>query len=165
MDLIEDKKPSLVILDNLLTLCSFEDNNRGEQFMDSVAPILLEMRKRSIATILVHHSGKSGSQLGSMTKEILQDIIIKTELEDPGSFITYFNWHFEKGRYIFGSLAKDIRWSYSGGLLKQEEDKKDSQHKNIIQLKKQGLSHREVAKRLGCSKNTVSNVMKDAPVF
>lgn len=81
-DQIEKVKPDLVIFDNLTTLTgdNFDENNSSSQ-----RPInrwFSDLRERGIATILVHHDGKNGSQRGSSDRTSICDLIIHLTRQD-----------------------------------------------------------------------------------
>ena len=57
----------LVILDNFSTLATVEDENAASAF-DPVIKFLLKMKQAGIATILVHHSNKTGKEFRGSSK-------------------------------------------------------------------------------------------------
>lgn len=50
----------LVILDNLSTLATIEDENSSSAF-NGVIPFLMKLKQANVACVLVHHTGKSGN--------------------------------------------------------------------------------------------------------
>jgi len=64
---IREQKPDLVILDNLSTLATIEDENSAGQFSD-VIKFLMRLKQLDTACILVHHSNKGASSYRGSTK-------------------------------------------------------------------------------------------------
>lgn len=64
---IQERKPDLVILDNLSTLATIEDENSAGQFND-VVTFLMKLKQLNKACILVHHSNKGGRSFRGSTK-------------------------------------------------------------------------------------------------
>jgi KaiC/GvpD/RAD55 family RecA-like ATPase len=95
----------VVFLDNLSCLWSVEDDNASSQW-DDLQSFLLTLRRRGIATVLLHHAGKSGKQLGTSKKEFIVDTTIKLSRPDDydASQGTRFAVEYEKARgFIAGA--------------------------------------------------------------
>jgi RecA-family ATPase len=58
---------ALVVLDNLSTLATIEDENAASAFNDTVR-FLLSLKQAGIACVLVHHSGKNASSYRGSSK-------------------------------------------------------------------------------------------------
>lgn len=59
MKVLDEEGPiDLLILDNLSTLATIADENAAASF-DPILKLLMELKRRGVATILVHHAGKS----------------------------------------------------------------------------------------------------------
>ena len=58
----------LQVLDNLSTLCPGGDDEESEDWA-AIQEWILYLRRKKIATAVVHHAGKSGTQLGTSKKE------------------------------------------------------------------------------------------------
>src|SRR6516164_1658067 len=89
----------LVILDNLSTLCT----TTSESASDAWVPMqnwLLNLRRRGVAVLLVHHAGTSGRQRGTSRREDALDTVIA--LRRPEDYSpeqgARFEIHFEKLR-------------------------------------------------------------------
>ena len=63
----------LLILDNILSLIQTGKSNDADAWLP-VQEWLSSLRRRGISVLLVHHTGKSGSQLGTSRKEINLDL-------------------------------------------------------------------------------------------
>jgi hypothetical protein len=65
----------LLIVDNISTLCwTGSDNSAGS--WTSMQEWILRLRRRGIAVLLMHHSGKSGGQRGTSRREDVLDTVI-----------------------------------------------------------------------------------------
>jgi hypothetical protein len=85
----------LVILDNFSTLGEVEDENAASSF-NAIQQFLLRLKVQGVATMLVHHAGKSGDFRGSSKLAATFETIIK--LERLGSSVEH------------GSAAFRVRW-------------------------------------------------------
>jgi putative DNA primase/helicase len=152
---------SLVILDNVSTLCASGPENESESW----APLqewILKLRRRGLAVLLVHHDGKGGGQRGTSRREdILSQVV---HLRRPSDYSpragAQFEVHLTKGRGVFGddaepyeaSLRTDDRgrpvWTYS--LLE------DTLKRRVRDLHEDGLSQRDIGKELGIGLGTVN---------
>ena len=80
----------LVIVDNLSTLCRVTRENEGDSWVP-VQEWILDLRRRGMSALLVHHAGKGGSQRGTSRREDVLDTVINlkrpedyTPEEGPG---------------------------------------------------------------------------------
>tara|TARA_Y100001938_G_C7797931_1_gene285685 strand:- start:121 stop:555 length:435 start_codon:yes stop_codon:yes gene_type:complete len=132
------------------------------------------MRAENRVVWMLHHAGKSGKQLGSVSKEILLDIVIQISVveEEEGDdsimglglndYETSFVWKFQKGRHIYGYDVADINWKYSNGLLTKEKTDRETRVEKVIKMKNEGLSNRQISKDLKVSSTTVDRDVKFA---
>ena len=63
------KGVDMVVLDNIATLCRTGEENEALSW-------LLELRRRGMAVLLIHHAGKSGDQRGTSAREDIMDTVI-----------------------------------------------------------------------------------------
>jgi DNA-binding NarL/FixJ family response regulator len=174
-NLIDDVDPDFIILDNLLTLMQFEDSNSSEEWVREVNPLLLKMRQQDRSVWFVHHSGKSGKQLGSMAKEVILDCVVRIELqgideEDDDSMLgldtnlqeSKFKWTFEKTRHFYGQHAFPVLWKYSNGILTKDLTDKEMRTQMVAKMKIEGLSNKEIAKEFKINERTVRRDLKSA---
>jgi hypothetical protein len=85
----------LVILDNFSTLGEVEDENAASSF-NAIQQFLLQLKVQGVATMLVHHAGKSGDFRGSSKLAATFETILK--LERLGSSVEH------------GAAAFRVRW-------------------------------------------------------
>ena len=78
MERVMKGKLDLVILDNFSTLGEVEDENAASSF-NAIQDFLLRLKTTGVATLLVHHAGKSGDFRGSSKLAATFETIIKLE--------------------------------------------------------------------------------------
>jgi putative DNA primase/helicase len=89
----EDRKPGLIILDNLSTLRRGVDENSNTE-TQSLVDFLVSLRHRGYAVLVVHHTNKAGKQRGASILEVPMDFII--ELKKPeGATVFHKGANFE----------------------------------------------------------------------
>jgi putative DNA primase/helicase len=96
----------LLILDNLSTLCT----TGSEMASDAWVPMqnwLLQLRRRGVAVLLIHHAGTNGRQRGTSRREDALDTIIALRRPDDYSpeHGARFEVHFEKLRNRLDSAS------------------------------------------------------------
>ena len=62
------KDVDMVVLDNIATLCRTGKENESQSWQTMQA-WLLELRRRGMTVLLIHHAGKSGDQRGTSARE------------------------------------------------------------------------------------------------
>lgn len=149
----------LVVVDNLATLC----RNGRENESDSWLPVqswLLDLRRRGLSVLLVHHAGKSGDQRGTSAKEDIMDTVIS--LRRPQGYAMQegarFEFHLTKARGVAGDGVKpfEAQLQQEGDMLtwsvREIEEAEQDQLKSLLA---EGLSIREIAEEMGKSKSAI----------
>ena len=149
----------LLIVDNLSTLCT----GASESASDGWVPIqnwLLQLRRRGISVLLVHHAGVNGRQRGTSRREDALDTVIA--LRRPEDYSpeegARFEVHFEKLRNrAEGSGALPFEASIQGNgdeaISWTHRDLKPRLLTQAAELFAEGLTVREVAATLRISKS------------
>ncbi|TVM13537.1 RNA polymerase subunit sigma-70 [Oceanidesulfovibrio indonesiensis] len=150
---------SLLILDNLATLCRTGKENEARSWLP-VQGWLLNLRRRGISTLIIHHAGKSGDQRGTSAKEDIMDTVIS--LRRPAEYAmsegARFEVHLTKARGIVGEDAKPFEANLrtigerSFWETTPIEDVEVERLKDCLAAK---MSLREIAEELGKSKSTI----------
>jgi len=150
----------LVIVDNISTLASFGRENESESWLP-LQEWALNLRRRNISVLFIHHAGKGGSQRGTSRREDVLDTVIALRHPknyDPQSG-AHFEVHFEKARGLMGEDAApfDAKLTPQGWTFQTLENVRLDQ---IMALKAEGLTQREIAEELGISAPTVNRTLK-----
>ncbi|MDH4246277.1 MAG: AAA family ATPase [Deltaproteobacteria bacterium] len=157
----------VVILDNLSSLFPTLREDKRDDWVNHAQPLLLRLRRRGIATVLIHHSGKGGDQRGTSSREDSLDTIIR--LEKAGLEETHkganFILSFTKNRSCFGEDIAPIEatltpneegpptWSYKPVEEGNEE--------RLINMVRSGIDNvTEAAEAMGLAKGTISKIKK-----
>ncbi len=158
----------LLILDNLSTLVRSTQENESDAWLP-IQEWVLQLRRRGISVLIVHHAGKSGMQRGTSRREDVLDTVIL--LTHPPGYSAKdgakFNIKYEKNRGFFGIDAEpfsvevvnsiDAGISWEIGNLIEDNDELGLQ---VMQLYEEGMSYRKIADALGITKNKVEGIIK-----
>jgi putative DNA primase/helicase len=156
----------LLILDNLSALCRNGKENDSESWIP-IQEWLLNLRRKGISVLFVHHANKTGNQRGTSKKEDLLDtvVVLKKPTDYDPKEGARFEVHYEKTRGFFGDDAKPFETKLteeSGTFVWQVRDLEDYQTEKIIGLSKEGLKQRDIAEEVGVSASTVNRTLKKA---
>ncbi len=156
----------VVFIDNLSAWARNGQENDG----DSWTPVnnwLLALRRKGLAVVIVHHSGKSGLQRGTSKKEDQLDAVIsltRPKDYDPSKGAVFIA-EFTKARHILGDEAQSIELSMVDQGNKVEwswQTVEASTYDRILSLKKEGLTPNEICEELEINKSTVSRHLSKA---
>jgi putative DNA primase/helicase len=165
------EKTKLVVLDNLLTLSSVPSG--GRSYLDEIAHWkhiqrwIVRLRTRGVAVILIHHAGKSGSQLGTVARTTIFNAVIKlaSAADNDAQGKTDITVEFEalrgakKPQNIHASLvdtADGLQWTWRSASGQIAED--------IVEMTRIGMTVAQIAAELGCAISTVHRAMHAAGV-
>jgi DNA-binding CsgD family transcriptional regulator len=156
----------LVIIDNLSALCDGPENDA--ESWQAMQEFILRLRRRGVAVLIVHHSGKGGLQRGTSRREDVLDVVVHLTL--PRGYRSTegmrFEVNFEKSRGVFGEAVKPFE-----AMLTESQDGQptwavksldDSRAEQVARLKREGLTQKEIAGELGIHKSNVSRALKRA---
>lgn len=156
----------LVIIDNISTLCRGGRENESESW-SPVQEWALDLRKRGISVLFIHHAGKNNQQRGASKKEDIMDTVIS--LKRPEDYESAqgarFEVHYEKARGIIGEDARAFEaWLKTEGdsSMWQVSELEDTELAEVILLHEQGHKQREIAQKVGFSAAKVNRLLKKA---
>jgi len=161
---------SLIIIDNISTLCRTGRENEAESWLP-VQEWALRQRAAGRSVLFIHHSGKGGQQRGTSRREDVLDTVIA--LRHPGDYSpdqgATFEVHFEKARGIYGEDTKP----FEARLTTTQDGKQEWITKNLEQstaekvanLLADGVPQNEIADMIGITKGAVSKAKKRAEVL
>lgn len=160
----------LLVLDNLSTLVNGGPENDAESWI-SMQAWLLQLRRRGVTVLVVHHAGRGGNARGTSKREDVLDTVI--QLKHPGDYDpgegARFEVHLTKARGVFGedALAFEAKLELDEeGLASwvctdlKSEDAEDLQ--KVLELSEGGKSIREIGDELSMSKSKVDRLLKKA---
>ncbi len=155
----------LVVIDHLSAFCRSGVENEAEGWLPMQSWIL-DLRRRGISVLLIHHAGKSGLQRGTSRREDVLDTVI--QLRRPKDYEpedgARFEVHFTKHRGFAGDDAAPIEAKLTTDGLGRARweviNLGDKLADDIRDLKAEGLSIREIATRLGITKGKVERRLK-----
>ncbi len=157
---------SLVIVDNISTLCRQGRENESESWLP-VQEWGLRLRSKHISVLFIHHTGKGGLQRGTSRREDVLDTIIA--LKRPSDYQTdegaRFEVHFDKARNIYGEDVKpfEAKLITIDGIQQWTiKDLEESLTERVANLLNEGIPQSEIYELLGVSKGTVSKHKKKA---
>jgi hypothetical protein len=112
-DLLLQQGYQVLILDNLSSLAAGIDENKGMDY-EPLSHWLLDLRRRKITVIVVHHAGRNGLMRGHSKREDACSWIIELrdarQEADPGA---KFVSHFAKPSRNTGDPLPDLLWHFT----------------------------------------------------
>jgi hypothetical protein len=160
IDRMIEPDTALVIIDNLSAWCRTGRENEAESW-HPIATWILQLRRRGLAVLLVHHAGKGGQQRGTSKREDLLDVVIG--LSRPKDYEpsqgARFVLEFTKARNLAGDDAQSLELEL-GGTEERAQWKfstlEASTFDRVVALANEGLAQYEIATELELNKSTVS---------
>jgi hypothetical protein len=166
IELMIERDTELLVIDNLSAWCRTGEENRAESW-HPMATWILQLRRRGLAVLLIHHAGKTGQQRGTSKKEDLLDVSI--ELRRPKDYDpqqgAVFVLEFTKARNLFGDDAQSLELRLEGNEAQAEWKCKTveaSTYDRVVELARDGLSQAEITTELELNKSTVSRHLTKA---
>ena len=152
----------VIVVDNLSTICRGLRENEADSW-GGVQFWALQMRRAGKTVVFIHHSGKSGGQRGTSKKEDVLDTVIA--LRRPSGYSqeqgSRFEVHFEKARSVHGEDARPFQAHLVDGTWIKSEIV-DEEEEEVLRLKAEGRSIRDIAAKIGVSKSAVGRMVKES---
>ncbi|SHN71410.1 AAA family ATPase [Desulfovibrio litoralis] len=155
----------MLILDNISTLCRTGKENDAQSWQLMQA-WLLDLRRRGITVLLIHHAGKSGDQRGTSAKEDIMDTVISLRRPRLYSMAegARFEVHITKARGIVGDEAAPFEahlQSEGESLLWSVQPLENVELEELKRLLSEGYSVRDCAEEMGKSKSAVQRMKNE----
>lgn len=155
----------LIILDNLSSLIRSGKENDASDWMP-VQSWILSLRAKGKSVLLIHHTGKNGTQRGCSKREDVLDTVII--LEKPKDYEerqgARFIVKYEKARGFFGDDAKPFEAKLytdeKGHMSWKRQSLEESSYEKVIALANDGVAQKDIVIDLQLSKGTVSKYVK-----
>lgn len=167
--LVESHRTEVLVVDNLTTVSSLEDENAAASFHPILA-FLGELKARGVAVILIHHSGKTGetyrgSSALATTFEIMISLTPPKQAERRKAG-TAFDLKFTKVRGELGAWAESREFT----LVKTDEGRRewraeageDALAEKVLAALKSGnyATQAELAEACGTSPSKITRLKK-----
>lgn len=165
------KPGDILFLDNLSTLCPGADEDETENW-SKVQEWILDLRRKGIATFIVHHANKSGaSQLGTSKKE--HQLSVNIRLRRPSNYEQVEGLRVE---VVFDKLRSrgagpfKAQWAQPFEVeLRVEDGRAIFLHKPLTKILKErakqylvgGMKEHDVVLETGLSRWTVRRIARD----
>jgi hypothetical protein len=153
----------VLFLDNITTLFRSGAENEAESWA-SAEEWLMSLRNRRLAVVLLHHSGKNGTQRGTSRREVALNNIVRLQSKDFEEEGCSFEFHFEKARNLTPKDKKPFKATLMvdnvGDTIFARSELYSSRKEEILSLQEQGLGVREIARKLGIDATYVSRILK-----
>ncbi|MBB5033338.1 AAA family ATPase [Prosthecobacter vanneervenii] len=160
-NLILESGYRVLILDNLSSLASGVDENKGMDY-EPISHWLLDLRRRKITVIVVHHAGRNGAMRGHSKREdacawIIELRDARQDDEKGAKFVS----HFTKPSRNTGDPLPDLLWHYTsdeqGNTHIKCELAVNSDYEQFIQHVMDGVtSQKDIAELMDKNKGTIS---------
>jgi putative DNA primase/helicase len=158
----------LLVLDNLSSLVRAVKENEGEGWLP-VQDWALDLRRRGISVLFVHHAGKAGAQRGTSRREDLLDSVVN--LKHPTDYTPSeglrCDVYYDKSRGFYGNDARSfgvkLMAGPSGEALWTVADPETSIEERVLELHRLGgMSVRDIADEMGLKRSKVHRIIKGA---
>ncbi|CAK7037994.1 MAG: hypothetical protein DELT_00652 [Desulfovibrio sp.] len=158
------KGVDMVVVDNISTLCRTGKENESQSWQ-TMQYWLLDLRRRGITVLLIHHAGKSGDQRGTSAREDIMDTVISLRRPREYSMAegARFEVHLTKARGILGDEAKPFEANLvteGNSLQWQRKELENVELEELKRLLNEGYSIRDCAEEMGKSKGAIQRLKK-----
>ena len=151
-----------LVLDNLSALVQGGRENDAESW-DAMQAWLVQLRRRGISVLLIHHAGRSDNARGTSKREDVLDTVI--HLKEPEDYRpedgARFEVHLTKARSVYGEDANpfEARMSVQNeAAVWSVQDIRDLEAEQVAELTAQGNSVREIAEITGLGRSKVNRI-------
>jgi hypothetical protein len=163
LDWCKETEQEVVFLDNLSTLASGIDENKGMEW-ESITPFLMKLRRAHITVIFIHHAGRNGQMRGHSKREDPSAWILRLDMpkdsldENEGA---HFISRFTKWRNAT-KCPSALEWMFRPKDSGIEITVDDASSIDIFkQLIEQGVtSNKQISDEMGISAAAVSKIAK-----
>jgi putative DNA primase/helicase len=158
-------RPALVILDNLSTLATVDDNNAAEAW-DPFLKLLQKLRGEGVAVLVVHHANKAGENYhGSSKIPIMFDALVRLQKDKCNAYSdgATFILDFTKTRMLTGDAGKAFKVTFANGQWLWDTVVDPAVMSLVSRiLKGEFRLQRDAARAIGKSEGETSKMLQDA---
>jgi len=155
----------LIVLDNIASLTGALDENSRQDWAE-INSWLLDLKFAGISTILLHHTGKSGSQRGTSSREDNVDTSIMLERpknyrqEDGCRFIVRFTKSRVAQKYLNQVKQTEFKLELDEAREKMVWTfKRQGSKDQILSLAEDGMTAKDIAKEVGVTLQYVYSIL------
>jgi putative DNA primase/helicase len=166
--------PQLIVLDSLMTLDppTISQGQAREDNWAGIVSWIKEQRNQNRHVLILHHDNKSGSQYGSMVKEVNIDNMMqlksKREMNRGGRW--FFELSFKKPRHqsvdqaaplrISANDTGPIEWRLEGATSFADNEKTELFEAEVFKMLDEGIKQKVIADRYKVSPSWISQIIK-----
>ncbi|TGD99673.1 AAA family ATPase [Methylobacterium nonmethylotrophicum] len=159
------KNGDLLVIDNISTLVKGGKENDAASW-DVMQIWLLQLRRRGVSVLLVHHTGRGDHARGTSKREDVLDTVVMLKRPDDYRMEqgARFQVHLTKARGIAGPDAEPFEAQLNvsnGKAMWTWSSIDDDSTSKIIEHTQAGASVREIAAGLGLSKSAVQRAQTE----
>ncbi len=105
---IEEIGADLCIFDNIFSLTLMDDYMSTQEYQEHIKPLVLELKKRKVTGIYIHHLNKKDEEYGSIGMKIFMDLCIKVTKHNDTKH-NYYQFGVTKSRG-FGLTDQELQF-------------------------------------------------------
>jgi hypothetical protein len=162
--LLQATGTELLIIDNIACLFrSGLSENESMSWQGAPQQWLISLKSRGLAILLVHHLGKNGEQRGTSAREDILGASLR--LRRPSDYEAEQGCRFELEYTKARNLAGGDAGGFAAALIDGRwhvEGKAAPTLASVLELRRGGLSTRDIAESVGTSKSTVARLLASA---
>ena len=155
----------LLVLDNLSCIVRESRENEGDDWV-AIQGWALDLRRRGISVLFVHHAGKLGAQRGTSRREDLLDSVVT--LKHPNDYSPSeglrCDVHYEKSRGFYGEDARPFEVKLMAGPSGEAQwtmaAPEVSMADRVREMRRLGMSGHDIAQEMGVGKSTIYRILK-----
>jgi RecA-family ATPase len=157
----------VLIIDNLMSCSQRIGRDDDLQTWMRILPWLIKWRVKGKAVVIVHHSGKAGTQLGTSVREQVMDWIayMRRPLDYQPEDGAKFNVSFDKGRNLSGEDAEPFAVSLinqpDGTVTWKWNGLSDEYSGAVADMKRLKMNDKDIAAATGLSLYKVKQIIAE----
>jgi len=163
------RKIKVWVLDNLVS-CSPGIDENSQREWSPINDWLLELRFKGISTIMLHHTGKGGTQRGTSGREdnIDTSIILKRPFDYSNEDGCRFICHFGKNRVrqrdlpLVADTEFQLMVDDAGAATWAWRGVKKQARSEVLKMIDEGIKQADIATALNINRSTVTRIRKTA---
>jgi len=151
----------MVIIDNISTLCMTGKENCSDNW-DIMQNRLLDLRRRNIAVVIIHHGNKNNGFRGTSRMSDGLDKVISLTRDSDGQIKNgaCFTLSFDKCRHLHGKEVEDLYLQLVDSDFVETSKFISERDAKTLKMVEQGISFKDIGQGFNISKQVVGNIVK-----